>query len=172
MKAIISSKFKTTMFLLLSIIALALMTIFNSCKKASEKTGEKMIETVMGVDADVDMDDEKIVIKTDKGTFTSDATVRSWPKEISNDVPEFKDGKIVNVSTQEVKEGKNWTILFEEVEDKAFNEYEAKLKKNGFKVSSITMGGTNAHITGEKDDLFVIVMGGDGMASLSVGTNK
>ncbi len=172
MKAIISSKFKTTMFLLLSIIALALMTIFNSCKKASEKTGVKMIETVIGNNADVDMDDEKIVIKTNEGTFTSDATANSWPNEIPNDVPEFTDGKIVNVSTQEVKEGKNWTVLFEDVDDKALNEYEAKLKKSGFKVSSITMGGTNAHITGEKGDLFVIVMGGDGMASLSVGTNK
>ena len=172
MKAIISSRLKTVMFLFLSIIALVLMTIFNSCKKASEKTGEKMIETVIGNNADVDMDDEKIVIKTDEGTFTSDATANSWPDAIPNDVPEFKDGKIVNVSTQVVKEGKNWTLLFEEVDNKALNEYETKLKKSGFKVNSITMGGTNAHITGEKGDLFVIVMGGDGMASLSVGTNK
>lgn len=153
-------------------LALVLMFVFDSCKKTSEKTGEKMMETMIGNNADVDMDDEKIVIKTDEGTFTSDATANSWPKEIPNDVPEFKDGKIVNVSTQVVDDGKNWTLLFEEVDDKALNEYESILKKNGFKVSSITMGGTNAHVTGEKGDLFVIIMGGDGMASLSVGTNK
>ena len=34
------------------------------------------------------------------------------------------------------------------------------------------MGEAKAHLTGEKGDLFVIVMGGEGMASLSVGTNK
>ena len=153
-------------------LAISIMFMFNSCKKASEKTGEKMIETAIGNNADVDVDDEKIVIKTDEGTFTSDATADSWPDAIPNDVPEFKNGKIVNISSQDVKEGKNWTLLFEEVEDKALNEYEAILKKSGFKVSSITMGGTNAHITGEKGDLIVIVMGGDGMASLSVGTNK
>ncbi len=84
----------------------------------------------------------------------------------------LKTEKIVNVSTQVVDDGKNWTLLFEEFDDKALNDYEAKLKKNGFKVSSITMGGANAHVTGEKGDLFVVVMGGDGMASLSVGTNK
>ena len=172
MKTLTSIKFKQFFVLILSLAILALMTIFISCKKASEKTGEKMIETVIGNDADVDMDDEKITIKTDEGTFTSDAKVRTWPKEIPTDVPEFKEGKIVNVSTQVMDEGKNWTLLFEEIPDKALNDYEAILKKNGFKVSSIAMGGTNAHLTAEKGELFVVVMGGDGMASLSVGTNK
>ncbi len=150
-------------------LAIVVMFVFDSCKKASEKTGEKLIETAIGHDADVEMDDEKIVIKTDEGTFTSDATANSWPDAIPSDVPEFKDGKIVNISTRVAEESKNWNLLFEDVGDKAFNDYEAKLKKNGFKVSSITMGGTNAQITGEKDELIVIVMGGDGMASLSIG---
>ena len=150
-------------------LAIVVMFVFNSCKKASEKTGEKLIESVIGHDADVDMDEEKIVIKTDEGTFTSDATANSWPETIPDDVPEFTDGKIVNISTRVLEASKNWNLLFEEVDDKALNAYEAKLKESGFKVSSITMGGTNAHITGEKDDLIVIVMGGDGMASLSVG---
>jgi len=161
--------FKQVFILLLAIIV---MFVFDSCKKASEKTGEKIIETAIGNNADVDVDDEKIVIKTDEGTFTSDASANSWPDAIPNEVPEFKEGKIVNVSTQFVDNNKNWTLLFEDIPDKALNNYEAKLRKNGFKVSSITMGGTNAHVTGEKGDLIVIVMGGDGMASLSVGTNK
>ncbi len=172
MKTIITIKLKQVVLLILTLFALVLMTLFSSCKKSSEKTGEKILETAIGNNADIDMDDEKIVIKTEEGTFTSDATVRTWPNEIPNDVPEFKDGKIVNVSTQVVDEGKNWTLLFEDVDDKALNDYETKLKKNGFKVSSITMGEAKAHLTGEKGDLFVIVMGGEGMASLSVGTNK
>ncbi len=75
------------------LLALAVMFVFDSCKKASEKTGEKMIETAIGNNADVDMDDEKIVIKTDEGTFTSDAKADSWPDAIPSDVPEFKNGK-------------------------------------------------------------------------------
>ncbi len=172
MKSLVTIKLKQIVLLLLTLFALVLMTMISSCKKSAEKAHEKIMETAIGNNADVEMDDEKIVVKTDEGTFTSDATVRTWPKEIPRDVPEFKDGKIVNVSSQIVKEGKNWTLLFEEVDDKTLNEYEAKLKKNGFKVNSITMGGTNAHVTGEKGDLFVVVMGGDGMASLSVGTEK
>ncbi len=172
MKTFIAIKLKQVVLLILTLFALLLMTLLSSCKKSAEKAHEKIMETAIGNNANVDMDDEKIVIKTDEGTFTSDATANSWPDAIPNDVPEFKDGKIVNVSTQVVKEGKNWTLLFEEVDDKALNEYEAKLKENGFKVSSITMGGANAHVTGEKGDLFVVIMGGDGMASLSVGTNK
>lgn len=169
MKAFNSIKLKQVITLLL---AISVMFMFDSCKKSAEKTGEKLMETAIGNDADVDMDDEKITIKTDQGTFTSDATVRTWPKEIPNDVPEFNEGKIVNVSTQVVDEGKNWTLLFEDIPDKALNDYENKLKKNGFKVSSITMGEAKAHLTAEKGELFVVVMGGEGMASLSVGTNK
>lgn len=153
-------------------LAFVVLFVFDSCKKASEKTGEKLIESAIGHDADVEMDDEKIVIKTDEGTFTSDATAKNWPDAIPNEVPEFKEGKIVNISTRVADDSKNWNLLFEEVVDKALNDYEAKLKKNGFKVSSITIGGNNTHLTAEKDDLIVIVMGGDGMASLSVGADN
>ena len=121
-------------------LAIIVMFVFDSCKKASEKTGEKLIETSIGHGADVDIDDEKIVIKTDEGTFTSDSTIKNWPKEIPDDVPEFKDGKVVNVSTRIVDGNKNWTLLFENVSENALTEYETKLKKKGFKVSTISMG--------------------------------
>lgn len=172
MKTLNSVRLRQIGLLALSLFALLLMTLFCSCKKSAERVNEKIMETAIGNNADIDMNDEKITIETDEGKFTSDATVRSWPKEIPNDVPEFKDGKIVNASTQDVKEGKNWTLLFEEVDDKALNKYETQLKKDGFKVSSISKGGNIAHITAEKGDLFVVAMGGDGMASLSVGIEK
>ncbi len=113
--------------------------------------------------------EEGFVIETKEGTFTSDTANHSWPDEIPKSVPEFLDGKIVNISTRELGASKNWNLLFEEVGDKALSDYKTKLKENGFKVSSITMGGTNTQITGENNDLIVVVMGGDGMASLSVG---
>lgn len=151
------------------ILAFAVLVVLNCCKNTSEKTGEALIESTIGNDADVDLEDEKIVIETKEGTFTSDTANHSWPDEIPKSVPEFLDGKIVNISTRELGASKNWNLLFEEVGDKALSDYKTKLKENGFKVSSITMGGTNTQITGENNDLIVVVMGGDGMASLSVG---
>ena len=169
MKTIPSTKLSQGLYFAITLVLLALMTMFCSCKKSAEKAQEKIMETAIGENTDVDLDDEKIVIKTDEGTFTSDATIKSWPNEIPNDVPEFKDGKVVNVSTQSMDESKNWTVLFEDVPNNALDTYEAALKKNGFKVSTISIGDTKGQITAEKDKLFVVVMGGEGMASLSVG---
>lgn len=168
MKTNISNTFKQVFLVTPMLVLFSLLTILSSCKKSAEKTSEKLIEKSIGDNADVDIDDEKITIKTDEGSFTSDATIKSWPKEIPSDVPEFKDGKVVNVSTQFVDESKNWTLLFEGIPDNALDAYEAKLKKSGFKVSTIKMGDTKAHITAEKDDFIVLVMGGEGKASLSV----
>jgi len=172
MKTITLTKFRQVLIFILTLVALALMTMFCSCKKSTEKTQEKIMEASIGENAKVDLDDEKIVIKTDEGTFTSDATAKSWPNEIPSDVPKFKDGKVVNVSTQNVDDSSNWTVLFENVSDNALNDYETALKKNGFKVSTISMGDTKGHITAEKDELLVVVMGGEGMASFSVGVKK
>ncbi len=166
------TKSKDLLLLMLSLLALVLVTMFNSCKKSAEKTSETIIEKSIGGDANVDIDDEKFVIETEEGTFTSDASVRTWPSEIPNEVPEFKYGKVVNVSTQSVDESKNWTVMFEDVPNNALDTYEAALKKDGFKVSTISIGDTKGHITAEKDKLFVLVMGGEGMASLSVGVEK
>ena len=52
-----------------------LLTAMNGCKKAAEKTNEKLIEESIGGDAKVDIDDQKVVIETDEGTFTTDANV-------------------------------------------------------------------------------------------------
>ena len=172
MKTVISIKINQGLVLTFTLLALALMTMLSSCKKSSEKTGEKILETAIGNNTDVDMDDEKIVVETDEGTFTSDATVRTWPNEIPNDVPEFEFGKIVNLSTMESDESTNWTFVFEEVANTVLDEYKAVLKSKGYKVSSISMPGGQGQITAEKGNIFVSVMAGDDMASLSVGIEK
>lgn len=172
MKTLSLSKYKQFILLLLSLVALALLTMFNSCKKSAEKTSESIIEKSMGGDASVDLDDEKIVIETEEGTFTSDATVRSWPKEIPNEVPEFSFGKMANLATQNLEESTNWTFVFEEVPANALNDYKAILKDNGFKVSSVSIAGAGGQVTGEKDNIIVAVMAGDEMATVSVGIEK
>jgi len=105
--------------MMMVLLVFAATTTFNSCKRAAEKSSEKMIEKSMGDDAKVDIDDEKVVIKTDEGTFTTDATGHSWPNEIPGDVPEFKAGKVISVTTQEMDDTKNWVVLFEDVPETA-----------------------------------------------------
>ena len=153
-------------------IAIILVALSVSCKKSSEKVSEKMIEQAIGEDADVNIGDEKMVIETDEGTFTVDATKHSWPKDIPNDVPEFKEGKIINVTTIDAEDGNNWTMVFEEVDTDAFDKYKKVLKAKDFKTQVITMGATHGHIMAEKGDLIVVMMSGDGTTSLSVAVEK
>ena len=148
------------------------LVFFESCKKSAEKTSEKIIERSIGKDANVDIEDQKIIVKTEEGTFTSDATVKSWPKDIPDEVPEFKFGKMSNLSTQAVDEGKSWTLIFEDVTENALEDYKTILKDKGFKVSSFTMPGGQGQVTGEKGNIIVAMMAGDNMATLNVSLEK
>ena len=150
-------------------IAISLVTVSNSCKRAAEKTQEKIIEKAIGDKAKVDLDDEKIVIETEEGTFTADATSQNWPKEIPNEVPEFKNGKIVMVNTQKMEEGKNWVIIFEDVSPNEAAKYKENLESNGFKINFTTTAGTGTHFAAEKGKITVILMGDEGGASITVG---
>lgn len=151
------------------LITISLVTVSTSCKRAAEKTQEKIIEKAIGDKAKVDLDDEKIVIETEEGTFTADATIQSWPKEIPNEVPEFKNGKIVMVNTQNMEEGKNWVIIFEDVSPNEPAKYKESLESNGFKINFTTTAGTGTHFAAEKDNITVMLMGDEGGASITVG---
>ena len=151
------------------LIAISLVTVSTSCKRAAEKTQEKIIEKAIGDKAKVDLDDEKIVIETEEGTFTADATTQSWPKEIPNEVPEFKNGKIVMVNTQNMEEGKNWVIIFEDVSPNEAAKYKENLESNDFKINFSTTAGTGTHFAAEKDNITVMLMGDEGGASITVG---
>jgi len=152
--------------------AISLVSVFTTCKRAAEKTTEKIIEKSIGDKAKVDLDDEKIVIETEEGTFTADATIQSWPKEIPNEVPEFKNGKIVMVNTQNMEAGKNWVIIFEDVSSNAAAKYKENLESNGFKINFTTTAGTGTHFAAEKDNITVMLMGDEGGASITVGIQE
>lgn len=158
--------------LLLVILSMFLMTAFYSCKKASEKAGEKMIEKSIGDDATVDIDDEKITIETEEGKFTTDAKAKDWPKEIPKDIPEFKNGKVKAVNTQEVNGSNNWVIIFGDVSENALEDYKTTLKGEGFTIVFSTTAGTGGHMAAEKDDYNVMVMAAEGDATVTVGVKN
>lgn len=124
-----------------------------------EKAQEKLIGKSIGDQVDVDITDEKVVIQTDEGTFTTDATQHDWPAEIPNDIPEFTKGKIVVVNTQEMIEGKNWVVIFEDVPQEAIENYKKQLEDNDFKINFTTKAGTGTHFAAEKGKLVVMLMG-------------
>ncbi|MBT8307476.1 MAG: hypothetical protein KJN85_11115 [Maribacter sp.] len=149
-------------------VTLSLVAITTSCKRAAEKTQEKIIEKAIGDNANVDLDDEKIVIETEEGTFTTDANIQSWPKEIPNEVPEFKEGKVVVVNTQDMGKGKNWVVIYEDVSQEAIENYKKELERNDFKINFTTRAGTGTHFAAEKGNLMVMLMGDEGGASISI----
>lgn len=143
-----------------------------SCKRAAQKAQEKLIEQSVGNDADVNIDDEKVVIKTDEGTFTTDATLHDWPTEIPNDIPKFTAGNIVMVNTQEMTDGNNWVIIFEDVSQKAFEDYKKRLEAENFNINFTTRAGSGIHFAAEKDKLIVMLMGDDKGATISINIKK
>ena len=158
--------------ILLFFLTFALLAISDSCKRTTEKTSEKALEKSIGNEARVDIEDEKITIKTEEGTFTTDATVHSWPGEIPDDVPEFKSGKVISVSTQETDGDNNWVVIFEDVPKEALEKYKEDLKDHDFKINYTTMAGSGGHLTAEKGKLAVVVMVAEGTATVTIGTNN
>lgn len=157
--------------ILLLFLSFAMVALFDSCKRAAEKASEKMVEKSIGDDAKVNIDDEKITVKTDEGTFTSDASAHSWPKQIPDDVPEFKAGKVVSVTAQEMEDTNNWMVIFDEVSEGALEKYKETLMDKGFKINYITMAGSGGHLAAEKGNLAVVAMVGEGNATVTVSTN-
>ena len=153
------------------LLAFAITVVFHSCKRAAENTSEKIIEKTIGNEAKVDINDEKLVIETDEGTFTTDATIHSWPKELPNDVPEFKEGKVISVTTHEMDDNKNWVVIFEDVPKTALQKYKEELETEGFKINYTTTAGSGGHLAAEKGKLKVVVMVGEGNATVTVGSN-
>jgi len=154
------------------ILILALLTTSYSCKKASEKKAEKMIEKSIGNEATVDIDKEKITIQTEDGKFISDVNAKIWPIEIPEDIPIFADGKVTAVSNQEMDDSNNWVIIFEDIPKNALENYKTKLKGEGYTIVFSTSAGTGGHVAAEKGDYNIMIMEADGNATVSVGVKK
>jgi hypothetical protein len=156
---------KHLVFMLL--ISIPIVWCLNACQNTAEKRAEKMIEQAFEGEADVDIEDKKFVVETEEGKFIAEE-VKSWPKDIPSSVPEFKLGKIINAMTQTTPEANTWTLAFEEVPEEALEQFKKQLQDEGFKIESTVKMGTNGQVTATKASLTVMLMVGDGIASMSV----
>lgn len=159
------------------IVFCAIFTLFSvSCHRATEKTGEKMVEKAFenatGQKADIDISEEKTVIETGSGSVEVDSKANSWPDEIPDEIPEFTYGKISAVTTSNIDGIKAWNIVFEEVKDGFIDKYDAKLKEKGFETVTMKMGEKGGSITGENEKYTIFMMGGEGNLSFAVSLKK
>lgn len=160
----------------LFVLILLFTALTISCRKASEKTGEELMEKALenatGKNAEVDLSSGKAVIETGDGKVEVDSNAKSWPTEIPGDVPEFKFGKVKAVTTSIMDGSKSWNIAFEEIQDGFLDKYEALLKEKGFETVSMNMGDKGGTISAESEKYSVFLMGGEGNLSIGVTVKK
>lgn len=164
----------------LFVITLIAGFLIFSCRSGSKKAGEKVmenaienaIENATGEDAKVAIEKEKTVIESGGNRFEVDGNATKWPKEIPDDVPEFKFGKVEAVTSSVVDGANVWTIAFKEVPDGFLDKYEAQLKDKGFETTIIKSGDKGGSIMAETKKFNVFLMGGEGTVSISVNVKK
>lgn len=151
---------------------LILVSCRSGAEKASEKAIEKALEQQSGEPVDLDLEKQTAEITTGEGTIRFDGTIKSWPREIPDDVPEFKKGRIEGCTFQNLVETQSWTIVLKELPEDAASAYHKELKARGFESQIITIGEKGGTVTAEKGNFSVAFMGGEGNGSLSVVVNK
>lgn len=142
-----------------------------SCKSASEKAAEeiieKSIESTDGKQANVEIDKsgQEVTIETEEGKVVINAKENKWPDDIPSDIPRPGNLKIQGVTTSNNPDGNAWTVIYEGQGE--LKDYESKLKAGGFKVVTMTMGAAGS-VSGEKDNKNVSLMVGEDQSVLTV----
>ena len=132
---------------------------------------EKAIEQSTGQKVDINSGGQKITIQSEGQKIEIQGNSGVWPADMPADVPRFSWGKIGVVTRSETPEGKSWNVVFESVSGNIVKDVESQLKSKGFqKVSTIVTSGDGVGgvVSAEKEKLKVVVMTGNGTASLSV----
>jgi len=166
---------KTTRFyqmLRFSMNSLLFLFLVTSCQQNAEKAGEKDMEKTpeqqMGEPVDPDIKDQSREITTVEGTIKLNANIKNWPEDIPSDVPEFKAGRIEGATIKNLKDNKGWTLILKDVPYEALNAYGKELKAKGFETQITAVGEKGGAISAQKGLISVILMGGQGNASLSI----
>lgn len=144
----------------------------NAGNKPAENAMEQAIEQSTGKDADVKIENQKATIQTGDYKAQVDAGAKSWPAGMPAEVPEFKYGKIKGVTTSELSDAYNWTVVYDEVPADAVKKYNDELKAKGIETVFMEVAGQGGSINCEHGDLIISVMGGNGGAVVGVSKKK
>lgn len=145
-----------------------LISCQNAAEKAAERIIEKSIEHAEGEDVDIDLSEGSAVIETEEGRVEVSTKTKGWPSEIPSEVPKFKEGEVLSLTTNSSEEGDGWTLVFTDVPADAAEKYNKALKSAGFTTQTVMVNDEGGSVTAEKDNIYIYMMAGDGSASLSV----
>ena len=152
--------------------ALAISGTFSSCqKKIGDVMVEKAIEQSTGQKVDINSGGQKITIQSEGQKIEIQGNSGVWPADMPADVPKFSSGQIKAVTRADTPEGKSWSVVCENVTGNIVKDFESQLKSKGFKnISTIVTSGESEGgvVSAEKEKLKVVLMTGNGTASLSV----
>ncbi|MFH1680368.1 MAG: hypothetical protein ABIH26_06960 [Candidatus Eisenbacteria bacterium] len=128
-------------------------------EKAAEEMVERMIEKSGGEDADVDVDEGKITMKS-KDYEMESAEATEWPDDLPGDVPRFSYGKVERIARMEAKaEGaRSFNIWLRDVDADAASKYMADLEKAGWETMQVDMGDKGGMVSGQKGEIAVNFM--------------
>jgi len=150
----------------------ALSVTLASCQKKMEDVlVEKAIEQSTGKHVDINSAGGNITIQSEGQKVEIQGNSGVWPADMPADIPKCSWGKIGAVTRSERVEGKNWNVVFESVSGNIVKDFESQLKSKGFQNIStiVTSGdGLGGVVSAEKEKLKVVLMTGNGTASLSV----
>jgi hypothetical protein len=126
----------------------------NPAEKVAEKTAEVMIKQATGSTVDINQTEGSLTIKTGEGDYKVETQGQTWPENMPKEVPQPKTGKIISVVSSNAFEGNSWSVYYEGWTIKTIEDYEAQLKKEGYKTAlfKIDEGGS---VSGEKEKLTV-----------------
>jgi len=160
-------------------LVFTLAFFLSACKSPSEKLIEKAnegiienaLEDSMGGDVKVDLSDEGVSVKTDKGTMQTGGKV-SLPDNFPSDVHVY-DGKLIAAMFNEVNNGFTLTIEIKDSLENVKSVYENKLKASGWTVGEAMNLGASLFLTAEKDKraVTVVVNQVDGTSVLALTIN-
>jgi hypothetical protein len=143
-------------------LAVAIATVAGCGKKqADEKLAERMTEEMLeqatGQQADVDLKDGDITIKTGTGEVKMVATSQ-WPEDMFDVVPRFEHGTIERVHSGTDAGLRKFNIWYQGVPDDASDKYLAQLKAAGFESQLVSMGAQSGMTSAQKGDVAVQFM--------------
>ncbi len=143
--------------LLLSVVVVAGCGKKTSDEKLAEGMMEGTLERATGEKTDVDLNGDNVTITTADGT-TELSNTNEWPADMFPEVPRFTYGVVENVSKGDEGGMKKFNVFLKEVEDGAFEKYDADIRAAGWGSQSTTQTDEGGMISAQKGNMALQLM--------------
>jgi len=143
--------------------------------KTQEKVGnelaEEMIEKTTGSQVELENGGANVTIEGNGEKVEINQAASEWPDEIKSDFPKIDGGAITRVVRNETNENLTFNIYYDSVSKDQVDQFAQDLKKNGFQIQKIDLGG-KGQISGQKENDLAMLFFGGKTSMLSVQQSK